>query len=122
MLRTKINKVNFKYYLYSSIAIFSILISAYLKDFDGFNKYIEIFSLSVVVIGLFGSVQFYFIKEKNQIIGLKIKNNFLIFFITTVLLSFFYYSYQNFIFGLFYLSSIILSLILLYQGVFYMQI
>ena len=35
------------------------------------------------------------------------------------MLSFFYYSYQNFIFGLFYLSSITLSLILLYQGALY---
>ena len=73
-MRTKINKVNFKYYLYSSIAIFfQFLYLAYLKDFDGFNKYIEIFSLSVVVIGLFGSVQFYFIKRKIRLLDLKSK-------------------------------------------------
>ena len=80
-MNIEINKINFKYYLYSILAIFfQFLYLAYLKDFDGFNKYIEIFSLSVIVIGLFGSIQFYFIKEKNQVIGLKIKKNFIAFF------------------------------------------
>lgn len=119
-MSVEINKINFKYYLYSIVAVFfQFLYLAYLKDFDGFNKYIEIFSLSVIVIGLFGSIQFYFIKEKNQVIGLKIKKNFIVFFLAIVLTSFFYYSYQKFEFGLFYLSSIILSLILLFQGAVY---
>ena len=119
-MNIEINKINFKYYLYSILAIFfQFLYLAYLKDFDGFNKYIEIFSLSVIVIGLFGSIQFYFIKEKNQVIGLKIKKNFIAFFLVIVLTSFFYYSYQKLEFGLFYLSSIILSLILLFQGAVY---
>ncbi len=116
----ELNKNNFKYYLYSILAVFfQFLYLAYLKDFDGFNKYIEVFSCSVIVIGLFGSVQFYFIKEKNQVIGLKIKKNFLVFFSAVVLISFFYYFFQKPEFGIFYLSSIVLSLILLFQGAVY---
>ena len=115
-----ITAVNFRYYLYSTLTVFfQFLFLAYLKDFELFNKYIEIFSLSIIVIGLFGSIQFYFIKEKNQLIGIKINKNFINFFLLIVAVSSIYYLYHDIKFGLFYLSSIILGIIVLYQGAVY---
>lgn len=112
--------INFRYYLYSILTIFlQFLYLAFIKDFQYFNKYIEIFSLSIIVIGLFGSIQFYFIKVKNQLIGIKVDKNFRNFFLLIVLVSSIYYLLQDIKFGLFYLSSVALSLIVLYQGAIY---
>lgn len=120
MFTQLITALNFKYYLYSILAIlFQFLFLAFLKEFEYFNKYIEIFSLSIILVGSFGSIQFYFIKEKNQLIGLKINNSFRIFFLLIVSVSFIYYLYHDIKFGLFYLSSIILGLITIYQGAVY---
>ena len=120
MSTKSISNLNFRYYLYSILTIFfQFLFLAYLKDFEYFNKYIEIFSLAAIVIGMFGSIQFYFIKEKNQTIGIKINGSFINFFLLIVSVSFIYYLYHDIKFGLFYLSSIISSLCILYQGAIY---
>ena len=120
MSTKSISNLNFRYYLYSILTIFfQFLFLAYLKDFEYFNKYIEIFSLAAIVIGMFGSIQFYFIKEKNQTIGIKINGSFINFFLLIVSVSFIYYLYHDIKFGLFYLSSIISSLCILYQGDIY---
>ena len=120
MSTKSITNLNFRYYFYSILTIlFQFLFLAFLKEFEYFNKYIEIFSLSIILIGSFGSIQFYFIKEKNQLIGLKINNSFRIFFLLIVSVSFIYYLYQDIKFGLFYLSSITIGLITIYQGAIY---
>jgi hypothetical protein len=120
MSTKSIINLNFRYYFYSILTIlFQFLFLAFLKDFEHFNKYIEIFSLSIIVIGIFGSIQFYFIKEKNQLIGIRINKNVRIFFPLIVSIAFIYYLYHDLRFGLFFLSAIILSSIVLYQGAVY---
>ena len=120
MSTKSIINLNFRYYFYSILTIlFQFLFLAFLKDFEHFNKYIEIFSLSIIVIGIFGSIQFYFIKEKNQLIGIRINKNVRIFFPLIVSVAFIYYLYHDLRFGLFFLSAIILSSIVLYQGAVY---
>jgi len=120
MSTKSIINLNFRYYFYSILTIlFQFLFLAFLKDFEHFNKYIEIFSLSIIVIGIFGSIQFYFIKEKNQLIGIRINKNVRIFFPLIVSVAFIYYLYHDLRFGLFFLSTIILSSIVLYQGAVY---
>ena len=120
MSTKSIINLNFRYYFYSILTIlFQFLFLAFLKDFEHFNKYIEIFSLSIIVIGSFRSIQFYFIKEKNQLIGIRINKNVRIFFLLIVSVAFIYYLYHDLRFGLFFLSAIILSSIVLYQGAVY---
>ena len=108
------------YYLISIFTVlFQFLFLAYIKDFNEFVKYVELFSSSNLFISLFGSLQFYFNKKKNNIQSINVKKNFRFFFYTFFFITISYYFLQNFIYGLFFLLSSTSSFILIYQSAYY---
>lgn len=120
----KLSKHNrqIEYYVISILTfIFQVLFISIAKEFkDEFINYIQILSLSSLIVGLLGSIQFY-IKTKKQIKSVLININkeiIKILFLLLIILSLYYFIKEPLLSFLFFTTFISLILILLKSAIY----
>jgi len=110
----------FEFYLLSfAVIILQLLFLSLLKEFSlDFIKYIEISTLSQIIISGFGTMQFYFTKEKKKFL-LSLNSYFISFILFTVFLLSLFYLYQSIKYFLLFITSVgAMIVVLINAGIF----